>query len=72
MKRDKKPAQLMTLAQAAEVTGLSIGTWRAWILQRRVTFVKMGRRSIRIPESVVEEMIARGTVSATKSTETHH
>lgn len=58
--------KLLTVREAAERTGTRESTWRAWILHRRVTFVKLGRRAIRIPESFLEEMISRGTVPARK------
>ena len=56
--------KLLTVREAAERTGTQESTWRAWVLHRRVTFVKLGRRSVRIPESALEQMIAEGTVLA--------
>ena len=38
-------------------------TWPASILRRRVTFVKLGR-AVRIPESALEAMVAKGGVHA--------
>ena len=53
----------LTVAQTAAQTGLSQATIRAWIAQRRLTYVRLGR-AIRIPASVVAELIQRGTIPA--------
>jgi excisionase family DNA binding protein len=55
--------RLLRIREAAERTGTQESTWRAWILRRRVTFVKLGR-AVRIPESALEAMITKGTVPA--------
>lgn len=57
--------RLLTVAQVAEL----LGTWeesgerfpRRLIAERRITFVKVGRK-VRIPESAVQEYIAAHTV----------
>jgi excisionase family DNA binding protein len=55
--------RLLKIREAAERTATRESTWRAWILRRRVTFVKMGR-AVRIPESALEALIAKGTIQA--------
>ena len=55
--------KLFKVSEAAERTGIRESTWRAWILRRRVTFVKLGR-AVRIPETALDAMIAKGTIPA--------
>jgi excisionase family DNA binding protein len=54
---------LLTVAEAAAVTKHSPATWRAWILQRRVTVVRLGR-SVRIPIGEIERLVSEGTTQA--------
>ena len=55
--------QPRTIAEAARELNLSAHTIRAWITQRRVSFVRLGR-SIRIPEEEIARLLSRGKVPA--------
>lgn len=63
MRKERSPAhgELLTVRQAAERLCLKESTVRAWLAQRRFTFVKLGR-AIRISSNEVERHIANGTV----------
>jgi len=52
---------LLTVAEAAAVLGIKEATVRAWILKRRLTYVKLGR-VVRIPAKELEMLIERATV----------
>jgi excisionase family DNA binding protein len=52
---------LNTVEQAAEKLGLAEATVRAWMAQRRIEYIKLGR-AVRVPESEIERLIAAGTV----------
>lgn len=54
---------LVTVSEAAKRLGLAQSTIRAWIAQRRLTFVRCGT-AIRIPLSAIEEFILANTVRA--------
>jgi excisionase family DNA binding protein len=60
--------KMLTVGEAAEMLGLTASAIRAWIVKRRITFVRVGR-CVRIPSSVVQELIERNTVPAR---ETHN
>ena len=53
--------KLLTVAQTAEAWGTSVHYPRRLIQERRIRFVRIGRH-VRIPESVVDDWIERGTV----------
>ena len=53
----------LTIKEAADALGLSVHTVRAWIRQRRLTHVRLGR-AIRVLPSAVEAMLRGGTVEA--------
>lgn len=53
--------ELLTVAEAAQVTRLSVAWWRQAIFQRKVRFVKLSRRVL-IPRSTVRQLIRGGTV----------
>jgi excisionase family DNA binding protein len=55
--------KLLTLRECSERSGLRESTWRAWILQRKVPFYKVGR-SVRIAEADLERLIERAKVPA--------
>ena len=51
--------RLLTLQEAEKLTGRKVSTWRRDLLERRITFVKIGRQ-VRIPLSVIEGLINKG------------
>ena len=53
--------KLLTLHECSERTGHRESTWRAWVLQRRVPYYKVGR-SVRIAESDLERIIEQARV----------
>lgn len=56
--------QLLTVPEAAARLSLKESTVRAWILKRRITHVRVGRRAVRIPESEIRRLVAEGTIPA--------
>jgi excisionase family DNA binding protein len=58
--------KLLTVAEAAEALSLKVSTIRAWLLRRRLPFVRCGR-SIRVPSEAVESFIEKHTVLAKES-----
>ena len=53
-------SKLLTVSQAEELTGRKASTWRKDILLRRVPYVRLGQRSVRIPREVIDRMIEEG------------
>ena len=51
--------QLLTIHEASARLGLRESTLRKWVLQKRISYFKLGR-SIRVSAQVVEKMIAEG------------
>jgi len=60
--------RLLTVFQAAELLGLQPSTLRAWTFQKRIPIVRVGRRSIRIPLSVVRRIVDDGRVPSKEET----
>ncbi len=54
---------LLTLAEAAALLRLRVSTLRAWVLRRRIPYVKVGRL-VRIRRSDVEALIEASMVPA--------
>jgi excisionase family DNA binding protein len=52
-----------TIQQSAQELGLSPATLRAWIRQRRIGYIRLGR-AVRIPASEIRRLIEQGTVPA--------
>jgi excisionase family DNA binding protein len=52
--------QLLSVAEAAERLNISVFTLRGWISQRRVRFVRLGRRVMMRPEDL--ETLINGSV----------
>lgn len=55
--------QLLTVGEAARLLGTTERYPRRLIQERRIRFVKLGRK-VRIPRSAIEELIASGIVEA--------
>lgn len=61
MKIDPERDRLLTVAEAAQLLNTSERFPRRLIEERRITFVRLGRK-VRIPESALVEFIAAGLV----------
>lgn len=59
-------SSLLTVAEVAKRLGLSERTVRAWIAQRRLTFVRCGR-AVRVPSECVEAFIVTNTIEARRT-----
>ncbi|MHC9062736.1 helix-turn-helix transcriptional regulator [Nitrospira sp. CMX1] len=53
--------QLLTLKQAAALTGFKTSTWRQWVYLKKVASVKFGAKAVRVFKRDVTQMIAAGT-----------
>jgi excisionase family DNA binding protein len=60
----KQRAKMLGVGEVAEELGLEVSTIRDWLLKRKITFVKVGERCVRIPRREVERLIREGTVPA--------
>lgn len=54
-----------TVTEAAEELGLSVHTIRAWVAERRITHLRLGR-AIRIPAAEIRRIIEASTIPAVK------
>ena len=52
-----------TVSEAAEELGLSVHTIRAWVAERRLAHLRLGR-AIRIPAAEIRRVIEQATVPA--------
>jgi excisionase family DNA binding protein len=57
-------SQLMRVPEFAERLGVQPSTVRSWILHRRISYVRVGSRAIRIPETEAQRLLAIGFVPA--------
>jgi excisionase family DNA binding protein len=57
-------SKLLTISEAAQELSVKPKTLRAWIGAKRITVVRPGGWSIRIPASEIERIVAEGTVTA--------
>jgi excisionase family DNA binding protein len=57
-------SRLLRVPEFAERLGIKSSTARAWLLARRISKARVGRRAIRIPESEVERIISEGFIPA--------
>jgi excisionase family DNA binding protein len=53
----------LRVEQAAAALDLSVACLRAWIARRKIGIVRLGR-SIRIPYTEIERLVAEGSVPA--------
>lgn len=58
---EQKATELVTVQQAFELTGIRPPTWRKWLGERRLGYVRLGR-AIRIPLAEIRRLIEQGSV----------
>jgi excisionase family DNA binding protein len=56
--------QLLRVSEAAELLAVRESTVRAWLLNRRIGRIRVGRRSVLIPMTEINRLIQEGTVPA--------
>ena len=59
----KRTKQLATVRQAGQMLEMSPHTMRAWIAERKIGVVRLGR-SVRVPLAEIDRLIDGGTVPA--------
>jgi excisionase family DNA binding protein len=57
------PSDLVNVMEAAELLRLKPSTLRAWVLQRRIPFVRLGRRVL-FRRSDLETLIGKSVIPA--------
>jgi len=57
--------KLLSVAEAAERLNLKPVTIRSWVSRRRIAWVRVGERTIRIPASELARILERGYVPRT-------
>ena len=61
----QRPERPRTVSEAAEELGLSVHTVRAWIANRKIGYLRLGR-AIRIPAAEIRRVINESTVPAVR------
>jgi excisionase family DNA binding protein len=56
-----------TVREAAEQLGLSPKTIRDWIYTRRIEFLRIGGRAVRISQAEIDRLLDEGRVPARRS-----
>ena len=62
-KATRMNAKPLTVREAAQALNLAEPTVRAWLAQRRLGFIQLGR-AIRIPASEIDRLLSQGAVPA--------
>lgn len=57
------PERLYRVDEVAALLSVRPSTVRSWILGRRIGYVKLGRRAVRIGENVLRELIETGRIA---------
>jgi hypothetical protein len=75
-KRPKKkkvtaPPELLSLAEVAPKLGLRVSTLRAWVLLRKIPYIKLSARCIRVSRLEVEKLILDRTVNCREASHIH-
>ena len=55
---------LLRIEQAADFLNVKPSTIRAWLLRRKLPFVRVGKRSVRIPREALEQLVSANYVPA--------
>jgi excisionase family DNA binding protein len=52
---------MLTVSEAARILGLQESTLRAWVMRRRIDYLKLGR-SIRIEQAEIDRLLEQARV----------
>jgi len=55
---------LLTVPQFSHEAGIKDATTRSWVLKRKLGYVKLGGKSVRIPRSELERLFREGMIPA--------
>lgn len=58
------PSDLLNVREAASMLRLQVSTIRAWVLQRRIPFVKLGGKRVFFRRADLEELVTASVVPA--------
>ena len=61
---NEKAPRLLRVEEAAEFLNIKPSTVRAWLLRRKLPFVRVGLRAVRIPLEALERLISESTIPA--------
>jgi excisionase family DNA binding protein len=61
--------ELLTVPETAALLRLKVSTIRAWVCQRRIPYVKLGGRVVRIRREDAMALVAKGLVGAAVDSE---
>jgi excisionase family DNA binding protein len=64
MATGERTPRLLSVGEVAAELGLRASTVRDWLFRRKLPFVRVGTRAVRVKREVVEQLIARGEVPA--------
>lgn len=56
----RQTEELLTVKEAADLTKRKVSTWRKDIQLRRIGYVRLGPRQVRIPRSEIDRLIKEG------------
>jgi excisionase family DNA binding protein len=59
-----EPSDLLTVREAAAMLRLKVSTIRAWVLQRRVPFVKLGGKRVLFRRQDLDALVTASVVPA--------
>jgi len=54
--------RLLNITESARILNLKPSTLRAWILRRKIAYVKLGEKAVRIREEDLLKLVENGTV----------
>ncbi len=57
-------ATLLTISEVAVLLRLSVSAIRAWVLQRRIPYIKLQNKAIRFRRADIDALIASSSVPA--------
>jgi excisionase family DNA binding protein len=53
---------LLSVPEVAQRLAIKPSTVRAWLLRRKIGYVRVGQRAVRVPLSEIQKLIDKGTV----------
>jgi excisionase family DNA binding protein len=65
-------SELLTVPEAAALLRLKVSTIRAWVCQKRIPYVKLGGRLVRIRRSDADALVSASVVEARGLTKDEH
>jgi excisionase family DNA binding protein len=58
---------MLKVSEVATKLGIRESTVRLWLVKRKIAYVRLSRRAVRVPQSEIDRLIRENTIPASRN-----